>query len=499
MTTEPESDSNVEKGYDDAPTRPKAVARLVKLLDYCGRVRHLIGPVVQVMQPAYMRKCTKTTKLRPTAYLDGIRGFAAFLVYWLHHNLWAHAAQGASEKLQNAWGYDGQYYLAAFHGIRTFVTGGHFAVATFFVLSGYVLSAKPLALINAGELSKLGDNLASGLFRRWLRLFLPIIIVTFLLLSSWHIFGVLADFIPEPTYGAEIWRWYINIKNFTFVFRLGDFPTFMYHAHTWTIPIEFRGSIVIYTVLLSLSRFTRRGRMACQGLLMFYLMYIADGSHYAMFVAGMFLCDLDYLLAEIEVPAWLEGQKLSGKIFFHVLFAISIYLGGSPSESNKIDVLRDSPGWYYLSWLKPQAVFDYKWFYLFWAATILVFTVPRIGWLKRFFETRFCQYLGRISYMFYLMHGPVLWTVGDRLYAAVGLSREEHALSIPGWSGLMPIPAYGPFALELNFFVPHLILLPLTLWLAEVATTVIDDNSIAVCAWLYKRLTASPSDRLVSP
>jgi hypothetical protein len=62
-------------------------------------------------------------------------------------------------------------------------------------------------------------------------------------------------------------------------------------------------------------------------------------------------------------------------------------------------------------------------------------------------------------------------------------------LTIPDWSGLFPLPSFGPLALEVSFLLPHLILLPLTLWLAEVATTIIDDNSIAICAWLYNRLT----------
>lgn len=176
---------------------------------------------------------------------------------------------------------------------------------------------------------------------------------------------------------------------------------------------------------------------------------------------------------------------------------ISIYLGGVPSYDTSMEVIRDSPGWYYLAWFKPQAVFDPKWFYLFYAAAILVFTVPRIAWLKRFFETRFCQYLGRVSYMFYLLHGPVLWTIGDRIYAAVGWSKQFHALTIPGWSGLFPIPAVGPLGLEPRFLIPNLFILPLTLWLAEVATTLIDDNSIAFCAWLYKRLTAPQQERTV--
>ena len=138
-----------------------------------------------------------------------------------------------------------------------------------------------------------------------------------------------------------------------------------------------------------------------------------------------------------------------------------------------------------MSYLKPQAVFDYKWFFLFWAAVCLVASVPHLPWLKAFFETRFNQYLGRISYAFYLVHGPLLWTLGDRLYAAAGLTRESHALSLPGWINKFPIPQTGPFGMELAFLVPHLILLPVNFWLAEIITTVLDEPTIKFTQWMY--------------
>lgn len=86
-------------------------------------------------------------KLRPTAYLDGLRGFAAFLVYWHHHQLWARPLE-QSKFLETAYGFEGQYYFAALPGIRTFFYGGHFAVATFFVISGFVLSVMAMDLVH---------------------------------------------------------------------------------------------------------------------------------------------------------------------------------------------------------------------------------------------------------------------------------------------------------------------------------------------------------------
>ena len=127
---------------------------------------------------------------------------------------------------------------------------------------------------------------------------------------------------------------------------------------------------------------------------------------------------------------------------------------------------------------------DYKWFYLFWASTLLVWTIPRIHWLVRFFESPFNLYLGRISFALYLVHGPVLWTLGDRVYAAVGWRRISHFSVCPGWIDLWPLRKGGPLGLELAFVVPQLLLFPVTLWLAEVVTRVVDDPCVRLSRWL---------------
>jgi peptidoglycan/LPS O-acetylase OafA/YrhL len=141
----------------------------------------------------------------------------------------------------------------------------------------------------------------------------------------------------------------------------------------------------------------------------------------------------------------------------------------------------------WLSHLKPQAVFNPKWFYLFWAAFLAVASIPRLPWLKRFFETRFCQYLARISFALYLVHGLVLWTLGDRLYAAVGLERPRHEDGIPHWVNKFPLSKNGPMGLEFAFWLPQLVILPVTLYLAEVVTKLVDEPSVKFTNWLYRQ------------
>ena len=434
------------------------------------------------------------------AYLDGLRGFAALLVYILHHQLWAHEAQ--AHVFQNAWGYQGEKHVATLPWIRTLFSGGHYAVSVFFVLSGYVLANKPLRIIHQRQKQqqvqpanqeqllflqgRLANHLASSLFRRWIRLHLPLIVTTLAYLLSIRALGIHAVPDPQPTLHAELLRWYVEIKNFTFVFRSGGEPWFWYNFHAWSIPIEFRGSVLVFTVLLALSRAGRQARRAGLVLLIYYFLYVVDGWFCALFLAGALLCDLD--LQRGRLHAYYGGGDDPGAMNVyscHAALVVSVYLGGIPSHTSSLDVLRESPGWGRLAaWLKPQAVLDYKWFYLFWAATLLVACLPHIRWLQRFFEIRVNQYLGRVSFALYLVHGPVLWTLGERVYAAVGFRRMAHATHCPGWIDIWPLRKNGPLGLELAFVIPQTLLLPVTLWMAEVVTRLVDEPTVKFASWL---------------
>ncbi|KAM0260817.1 hypothetical protein ACHAQJ_002584 [Trichoderma viride] len=437
-------------------------------------------------------------KLRPTAYLDGLRGFAAFLVYWHHHELWVHGWTKTNPIFENGFGYDGKYHMVALPFVRNFFTGGHYAVATFFIISGYVLSLKPMTLLQSGDLAKLGDNLASAMFRRWPRLYMPIIAVILAYVTSWHVFGLWVNGIKtEGSWTDEIWSLYVEFKNFSYVFKEGGLPWLTHNTHLWSIPVEFRGSMVVYASQLALSRCSKIARLWCEAFLIFYFMFIADGSHCAMFCTGMLLCDLDLLAKKGELPRFLDLlEPFKGFIYYHLL-VFSLFLGGIPAENSDVENLRKSRGWYYLAWFKPQAVFDYKWFYLWLAATFMVASIPHITWLKRFFETRFCQYLGRNSFALYMVHGPILSTIGDRLYAAFGWRADDHLHHIPHWVDKLYLPKSGPLGLEVSFLVPNLILLPLTLALAEAVTRWVDTPSVTFASWLYRKTLGAGTEPML--
>lgn len=435
-------------------------------------------------------------KLRPTAYLDGLRGFAAFLVYWHHHELWSHAfAEGRTMAvLENAWGWSGHYHLATFYGTRIFFTGGHLAVAIFYVISGYVLSVKALQLIQAGQPGRVADVVASALFRRWFRLYIPLIVTTFVYITSWHIFGIWnPQAEPKETWFAEVWNWYAEFKNFSFTFKEGAmWPS--YNGHLWSIPLEMRGSIITYITALTMARAKTNARLLCEAGLAFYFMYICDAWYASVFMMGMLQADLDLLARRSEpnsgFPAFLRRLERHKTKFVCVCLTVAWYFSGVPTNTTKVENMRENPGWAWLSYLKPQAVYDYKWFFLGIAANCIVWSIPRVAYLKRFFEGRFCQYLGYISFSLYLVHGPVLVTLGDRIYTAVGFAdpHEKNREMLAGWRDKFPLPISGPVGLEPAFLLPQIILLPLTLWLADLVTRAVDEPSVKFAQWFWKSI-----------
>ncbi|KAF2761276.1 hypothetical protein EJ05DRAFT_491938 [Pseudovirgaria hyperparasitica] len=467
------------------------------------RAKSLFWQVVKATRPSFagLKNERSNTKLRETAYLDGLRGFAAFLVYILHHELWAHSALNHADRiLENGFGHHGNFYFACLPFIRNFFTGGHIAVGCFFVISGYVLTLKPLTMINNGEYGKLGDNLASAIFRRWFRLWVPIAIVTFLYATFLHLTDLKGPHQMNTTWLGEVWDWYVELKNYSFVFNMGGKDYFYLNDHIWTIPCELRGSLVVYLACLSFARFSRNARLYAELALLWYFMWIVDGWFVAYFVAGMILADLDVLAKLGNLPRWIVNLAPYQEMIWYSLFMIGMFFAGVPSQSNELEDIRVTPGWYWLSFLKPQAVFAPKWFYLFFGAVPIVAVIPRIHFLKAFFESRFCQFMGRISYCFYLAHGPVLWLVGGRLYSAVGLVREGlDETEFPGWPNAFPIPHIGPLGLESNFLLVNIITLPLTLWLGDVMTKLIDEPCVRAAGNLWRKLQPSSSPSVSLP
>ncbi|KAG9673591.1 hypothetical protein KCU87_g4909, partial [Aureobasidium melanogenum] len=218
----------------------------------------------------------RPVSVHPTAWLDGMRGIAALLVYVYHLSYSTH-------DVMTAWTFDGKRDFLRLPLIRFFYNG-HFMVAIFFVLSGYALSYKPVKQIRNGELQALVEGLASSVFRRWMRLYLPCFVSTLMIVVLLRIGAY--DWTREiafdgkrltghrevhaeryDTFGKQIWVWATAFFAFANPFK-GQ-PIYM-DGHLWTIPLEYAASIVLYVTQLGLCRLRTRYRVL--GLLCLVLM-----------------------------------------------------------------------------------------------------------------------------------------------------------------------------------------------------------------------------------
>lgn len=127
----------------------------------------------------------------PTAWLDGLRGWAAFNVAIVHLTVythdWAELCYGI-ELLPN-------YYLTSpitWPFIRLIFSGGHFAVMLFFHISGYVLTRRLVSMMHEGPSrhDEVVDGVHSAIVRRPFRLFLPVVWSTLTWAIIWHVTGI---------------------------------------------------------------------------------------------------------------------------------------------------------------------------------------------------------------------------------------------------------------------------------------------------------------------
>lgn len=278
----------------------------------------------------------------------------------------------------------------------------------FFVISGYVITKKPISLLHEGRREDFIEAINSAMIRRPLRLFLPVVWSTLFFACAWHIFGISTPW-PEhqPNLFAELVRWCEETSQFFYFFRTGLLFTW-YNPHTWTIPVELRGSMFLFVWLFSLHQIPNRARILMTVGMVLHLSIGSSGAWYACFFAGMLTAELDLLASEgagaaqIKLP-WdapfkaLRQRPVLYATLMHGMLLCGFYLGGQPSSDymKKAELYGSCPGWKTLQHMIPRAYGDgdstNRWFWLFWAAWMLLIAVKEIDWVRRLFEARFSQ------------------------------------------------------------------------------------------------------------
>ncbi|QIX01388.1 hypothetical protein AMS68_006905 [Peltaster fructicola] len=472
----------------------------------------IIATLTDLFTPDAFSRRPKPKRVGPTGWLDGLRGWAALCVAFMHLTVYTH------EGLELCYGSKFRHSdqlntsFAALPIIRLPFTGGHFAVMLFFVISGYVVPRRLSSMLHEGRREEFIESVHSAIIRRPVRLFAPVFMSTLFLCFFWHITGIS---VPWPVLSSniifEIGHWLEDMGIFLYYHKVGPLYS-IYNVHTWTIPVEFRGSMFLFIFLFATSHIKTKTRTFMELAVTLHLSIGSPGAWYACFFAGMFMSDLELLALENNnitfpwdpIDQWLRAkpQKVLRFVLLHVLLLCSLYLATQPSAdwTTKAETLGNCPGWMTLSAMIPRSYLDdfsqFRWFWLFWAAWAMVYCVREIGWLRACFETSVAQYLGKHSFALYLVHGPIIAIFAERLFYLTGLKQawqDEQKITFGMYqnkwrdSGFWPFSANGSYGLEPTFLACVAITLPLMLYLAEVGTRAFDLPSVTLSRWVWQK------------
>ncbi|KAK5946566.1 hypothetical protein PMZ80_000709 [Knufia obscura] len=367
--------------------------------------------------------------------LDGLRGIACLIVFNFHF-LYPYTytvIHGYGAEVANL---EDRAKFLHYHQLPfiSLLYRGRAMVHVFFAISGYVLSRKFLKLVGAGSHAQAYKALSSAVFRRGFRLFLPVTVGNLLVVIALRLglyngtAAVLRGEVGLPgDTGPRNWvsampeehprilgsayaqlvdcyhQWARWINPWTWEIVYGD-----YDPHTWTIPLEFRSSMVLFLVLVGTAGLRGRWRLAVIVGLCGYCLRMVRWE-VAIFLGGVVVAQIDLMWGTFEV---VPDRGLLVRTGQWVLFVAGLYLLASPDIWAEV-----TPGYRFLSSITPEG-YAWGWLYLFWypfGAVIVVHCVTNLVSLRRVFERPVCQYFGRISFAFYLVHGPVLHALGFAL------------------------------------------------------------------------------------
>lgn len=485
---------------------------------------------------------------RDTSFLYGLRGMAAVIVFNQHtmpyfHNL---------PDLQSGFGEGGRYFLIGLPWVHLFFEG--LQISSFFLMSGYCISIQPLRKIYKHKGKECRRDLLSSLVRRPIRLYLPPIVMSLIAAIAVHTPGPIMapgkHLIPQKTLAEELYKWLVmSILHFS-IFHADppDFPWFPYLRTMWTMPVELRGSLMIYGVLLIMT-FVCRGSNCRVPLavtaLMFgtavFMMQINQKWTWAAFLFGMTLAMLDtwpigehvvafvqslkgarliriisklFILAQSTMvkcatplgrctPSWVlrrfarpisekpsRGTKWTW--WYNFCFVAGWYLISEPGYKNQPERLANTPGWKWVYDLTPRSYEGTEEFHCFgqlYGATLVLYGVLRLEYLQRFFNTRPMKFLGYISFMLYLVHLPWYDVFPIRFVRFVKGRRSGRYDTGKWfdfeWSG---VPDFGPVGLSSRVWLCILVTWPSTFFVAWLATKYIAEPSVLLSRWLVKRM-----------
>jgi peptidoglycan/LPS O-acetylase OafA/YrhL len=457
------------------------------------------------------------TKLYSTSYLTGLRGVLAVKVVTFHY-LMAYSDFGFQP-----WGTDARHTKFLELPIIRLLFAG-FSAQIFFGISGYLVAMRMLLALDrqqAGHHADIFATISRNLFRRTFRLYLPVFAITFGT-AMYIMFGFYESYRPllldhEKLFPGDWYEpkplqhglfkqlavWMHEMFDLTNV--VTENTVYPFHdQHLWAILAEMRGTLHLYGVLVALSQCRPHIRLiAMLGVSVLYFYW----NHWEVwvFILGAMVAQADLLLSSSRSPKsheashdhgfepapsertyhqqmhqWTQyGMATAQDAHFqngvrYAGFVVALYFLSYP-----VDGARDyAPGYLWLNWFIPRFMVRKDKFYPNIGTAILLLMLaqsnPSTSRWRRLLTSKLPLYLGKISFAMFLVHGPVMHSIGYMMphKMAWTFGTELQALSDGAWAMVV---GFG-----------WTVTLLLTLWAADVWHREVEGRCIAMMDYLER-------------
>ena len=325
--------------------------------------------------------------MKKLAYIDGLKGIGALMVYFCHFVFAFYYA--AYSLLPEASHTQSQIEITLGKTPLNLLYSGNAAVCLFLVFSGFVLC---LSYFRSGRDKK---RLKTSAWKRYFRL-MPMILVSNLLIFLLMSLGLYRN--AETAVLTKSEAWFAGFNQFAPDFfgmlyesLIGCFLTGSndYNGVLWTIPYLFWGALVVYLAAYLVGK----NPLRYIAYAVMIIVSLTTDIYFAGVFLGFVLCDL-FCTQEKIMELWRKYAVLP-----LLSFAAGVYLLSYPSIGS------DMTGTMYA--ILPPA---YTVVYHMAGAVGLLAGVLGLSGLQRFFGAKPFCFLGDISYSLYLLHFPVVAT-----------------------------------------------------------------------------------------
>ena len=453
-----------------------------------------IFPIGLAILPGYISsrmtgQPSESKKSQNIASLDGLRGIACLFVFNQHFSY------SYSQKFLEGWdGTEGRQWVIQLPVIRI-LWSGNAMVAVFFVISGYVLSYKPLRQMQ-DQSDQVLRTISSAIVRRGIRLYLPSFAATFvcMLLLQAGAFEqgreafnqkttlLSANEAPPPrldTFTEQFWDWSGTMMKMLYPWTWQD--TWQnYDLHLWTIPTEFRGSMLLFLIHCAVARLRLAFRVAVLATLVAYSAY-TDAEQIVLFLVGMLVAQVDVILrgptkTEPWSPLIPVNEVGRAAAYYKRVGWIAVFVAGLFLASTPTDYAENSTGYAFLVTIfVPQWYRSHRYFWQSIGAVLLVWSVSHSEDIKPIFTNPFAQYLGKISYALYIVHGNILRCV---LYAVMPTIWKVSG-DVNG-----SILKFG-----IAWVLGALVIVPIAFWAADLFWRFVDIPCVRFARWVQERIS----------